>query len=102
MIKLFKDNNFNMAYYYRKIKTFDNIIDSTINKRVDASDDGATALTQFFDLYGLAIVRIILINSFCNSYSLSLATQPDLYRRFFNVFTGLIEDFVDIKVYNLK
>lgn len=105
IIKLLKDNNFNMAYYYRKIKSFDNTLDSSDppkEKRVDASDDGATALTQFFDLYGLAIIRIVLINSFCNSYSLSLATQPDLYRRFFNVFTGLIEDFVDIKVYNLK
>lgn len=100
MIKLLKDNNFNMAYYYRKIKDIDNK-DAT-PKRVEASDDGATALTQFFDLYGLAIIRIVLINSFCNSYSLSLATQTDLYRRFFNVFTGLIEDFVDIKVYNLK
>lgn len=89
-MKLFKDNNCTLEYYLYLI---------------DSTDDGETKakyITTFYDVYGLAVCRIILINSFCNSYSLSLAASKDRYRKFFNVFTGYIEDMVDIDVTNLK
>lgn len=89
-MKLFKDNNCTLETYLYNI-----------NSLTDG-EDKAKAVTTFIDVYGLAVCRIILINSFCNSYSLSLTASSDRYRKFFNVFTGFIEDMVDIDVTNLK
>lgn len=89
-MKLLKDNNCTLETYLYNINS------------VDDGKDKANAITTLFDVYGLAVCRIILINSLCNSYSLSLAASNDRYRKFFNVFTGFIEDMIDISVTNLK
>lgn len=90
--KLMKDNNCTLQKQFYSIGKPEHII---------VADD-LDKVNIFLDKIGLAILRISLINSFCNSYSLDLTLKNDTMRRFYNIFTGYIKDYVDISVTTLK
>ena len=69
---------------------------------VVVNDNTAKNINIALDKIGLAILRICLINAFCNSYSLDLSLQNDAMRRFYNIFIGYVRDYVDISVTTLK
>lgn len=92
--RLLKDNNCTLEKQINSI--------CTPGKTVDIDDDTAKDINIALDKIGLAILRICLINAFCNSYSLDLSLQNDAMRRFYNIFIGYVRDYVDISVTTLK
>lgn len=84
--RLFKDNNCTLEYQYRCI---------------DQATDGeerASQLTHFYDIVGLAITRIILINSLCNQ---TITKGSDIWLKFFKVFSGYLKNYIDIDITSL-
>lgn len=92
--KLLKDNNCTLEKQINSI--------CTPGGNVKINDDTVDKITIALDKIGLAILRICLINAFCNSYSLDLSLQNDALRRFYNIFIGYVRDYVDISVTTLK
>lgn len=92
--KLLKDNNCTLEKQINSI--------CTPGGNVKINDDTVDKITIALDKIGLAILRICLINAFCNSYSLDLSLQNDAMRRFYNIFIGYVRDYVDISVTTLK
>lgn len=92
--KLLKDNNCTLEKQFNSI--------CTPGGNVKINDDTVDKITIALDKIGLAILRICLINAFCNSYSLDLSLQNDAMRRFYNIFIGYVRDYVDISVTTLK
>lgn len=92
--KLLKDNNCTLEKQINSICTPGSVI------KID--EDTKQNITVALDKIGLAILRICLINAFCNSYSLDLGLQNDALRRFYNIFIGYVRDYVDISVTTLK
>lgn len=90
--RLMKDNNCTLQKQFYSIGKPDHVITA----------DDLDKVNVFLDKIGLAILRISLINSFCNSYSLDLTLKNDAMRKFYNIFTGYIKDYVDISVTTLK
>lgn len=91
---LLKDNNCTLEKQINSI--------CTPGGNVVMSKDTAKNIIIALDKIGLAILRICLINAFCNSYSLDLSLQNDAMRRFYNIFIGYVRDYVDISVTTLK
>lgn len=92
--KLLKDNNCTLEKQINSI--------CTPGGNVKINDDTVDKITIALDKIGLAILRICLINAFCNSYSLDLSLQNDALRRFYNIFIGYVRDYVDISITTLK
>lgn len=92
--KLLKDNNCTLEKQINSI--------CTPGRNVKINDDTVDKITIALDKIGLAILRICLINAFCNSYNLDLSLQNDAMRRFYNIFIGYVRDYVDISVTTLK
>lgn len=84
--RLFRDNNCTLELYYKNIDS------------VTTDDDKIEQVNYLFDVYGLAVSRIIIINSLCHNSSLM---SNDLWRKFFKVFSGYLRNYVDIEVTNL-
>lgn len=91
---LLKDNNCTLEKQINSI--------CTPGGNVVVSKNTAKIINIALDKIGLAILRICLINAFCNSYSLDLSLQNDAMRRFYNIFIGYVRDYVDISVTTLK
>lgn len=91
---LLKDNNCTLEKQINSI--------CTPGGNVVMSEKTKKNITIALDKIGLAILRICLINAFCNSYSLDLSLQNDAMRRFYNIFIGYVRDYVDISVTTLK
>ena len=83
--RLFRDNNCTLELYYKNIDS------------VTEDDKIIEQVNYLFDVYGLAISRIIIINCLCNSSLMS----NDLWRKFFKTFSGYLRNYVDIEVSNL-
>ncbi len=83
--RLFRDNNCTLELYYKNIDS------------VTTDNDKMEQVNYLFDVYGLAVSRIIIINCLCNSSLMS----NDLWRKFFKVFSGYLRNYVDIEVTNL-
>lgn len=94
--RLLKDNNCTLEKQINSICTPDKTVDF-VNV-----DNTIEKINIALDKIGLAILRICLINAFCNSYSLDLSLQNDAMRRFYNIFIGYVRDYVDISVTTLK
>lgn len=92
--RLLKDNNCTLEKQINSI--------CTPGGNVVVNDNTAKNINIALDKIGLAILRICLINAFCNSYSLDLSLQNDAMRRFYNIFIGYVRDYVDISVTTLK
>ena len=92
--KLLKDNNCTLEKQINSICTPGSVV------KID--EDTKQNIIVALDKIGLAILRICLINAFCNSYSLDLGLQNDALRRFYNIFIGYVRDYVDISVTTLK
>ncbi len=84
--RLFRDNNCTLELYYKNIDS------------VTTDDDKIEQVNYLFDVYGLAVSRIIIINSLCHNSSLM---SNDLWRKFFKIFSGYLRNYVDIEVTNL-
>ena len=84
--RLFRDNNCTLELYYKNIDS------------ITTDDDKIEQVNYLFDVYGLAVSRIIIINSLCHNSSLM---SNDLWRKFFKIFSGYLRNYVDIEVTNL-
>ena len=85
--RLFRDNHCTLELYYKNIEGS------------SSNDDKMEQLNYFFDVYGLAITRIIIINCLCNQQSFY---GSDMWRRFFKTFSGYLKNYVDIEVSSLS
>lgn len=85
--RLFRDNHCTLELYYKNIECS------------SSNDDKMEQLNYFFDVYGLAITRIIIINCLCNQQSFY---GSDMWRRFFKTFSGYLKNYVDIEVSSLS
>lgn len=85
--RLFRDNNCTLELYYKDIDA------------VTTDTDKIEQINYFFDVYGLAISRIIIINCLCNNSNL---ISYDTWRKFFKTFSGYLKNYVDIEVSNLS
>ena len=85
--RLFRDNHCTLELYYKNIEGS------------SSNDDKMEQLNYFFDVCGLAITRIIIINCLCNQQSFY---GSDMWRRFFKTFSGYLKNYVDIEVSSLS
>lgn len=85
--RLFRDNHCTLELYYKNIEVS------------SSNDDKMEQLNYFFDVYGLSITRIIIINCLCNQQSFY---GSDMWRRFFKMFSGYLKNYVDIEVSSLS
>lgn len=85
--KLFRDNNCTLELYYRNIN------------QATTQEDKATMLSYFYDVYALAMIRIIIINSFCNQSSIN---SNDVMTKFFKTFSGYLKNYLDIETSSLS
>lgn len=85
--RLFRDNNCTLELYYRNIN------------QATTQEDKATMLSYFYDVYALAMVRIIIINSFCNQSSIN---SNDVMSKFFKTFSGYLKNYLDIETSSLS
>lgn len=84
--RLFRDNNCTLELYYKNIDS------------VTTDNDKIEQINYFFDVYGLAVSRIIIIN--CLS-SESRLMNNDVWRNFFKTFSGFLRNYLDIETSSL-